>query len=240
MLVDREPAGTKVDLWRKPSYFITSVPYVEGTEIDGRTVESDGETGTMVRFDSEQELADFWRRNREKIKRDAARAEEKGELVAIEQESSSESEKGKTKLRSDDGAVASDLHDDKSDASIAGAEAQLAEKRAIAEELKGVWEERTGVKVTLYDRVEDVADPDAQAQLKQGVGVAGWFNAATGEVGVYIPNIKGRRDVERTIIHEVVGHLGIKGLLGEKGHAAFLDSVWRMMSGIEKELRMDM
>lgn len=159
----------------------------------------------------------------------------------VEQESSSESEqKGKTKLRSDDGAVASDLHDDKSDAGIADADAQLAEKRAIAEELKGVWEERTGVKVTLYDRVEDVTDPDAQAQLKQGVGVAGWFNAATGEVGVYIPNIKGCRDVERTIIHEVVGHLGIKGLLGEKGHAAFLDSVWRMMSGIEKELRMDM
>ena len=63
----------------------------------------------------------------------------------VEQESFSESEKkGKTKLRTDDGAVASDLHDDKSDAGIAGAEAdavlateeQLAieEKRAIAEE----------------------------------------------------------------------------------------------------------
>lgn len=52
--------------------------------IDGRTVVSDGEAGTMVRFDSEQELADFWRRNREQIKRDAERAEEKGELVALE------------------------------------------------------------------------------------------------------------------------------------------------------------
>ena len=41
----------------------------------------------------------------------------------------------------------------------------------------------------------------------------GWYNTATGEVVVVVPNNADVADVENTVLHEVIGHDGIRVLL---------------------------
>ncbi len=38
----------------------------------------------------------------------------------------------------------------------------------------------------------------------------GWYNTATGEVVVVVPNNADVADVENTVLHEVIGHDGIR------------------------------
>ena len=104
--------------------------------------------------------------------------------------------------------------------------------RAKAKELS----EKLGVKVKLAEDLSDVQESKAREQLlKSAVSngkqkVAGWYNQATGEVTIFLPHAESVEDVEKTFIHEVVAHKGLRGLLGEEGFNVFCDAVWDMMS----------
>ena len=54
----------------------------------------------------------------------------------------------------------------------------------------------------------------------------GWFNSKTGEVVVNMDNADSPEDVQRTILHETVGHYGLRNLLGNN-FTHLLDSVWK-------------
>ena len=41
----------------------------------------------------------------------------------------------------------------------------------------------------------------------------GWYDPKTGEVTIVLPNAENVGDVQATILHEVVGHKGLRGLL---------------------------
>lgn len=104
--------------------------------------------------------------------------------------------------------------------------------RAKAKELS----EKLGVKVKIAEDLSDVKESKAREQLLKSVvsngkqKVAGWYNQATGEVTIYLPHAKSVEDVEKTFIHEVVAHKGLRGLLGEEGFNVLCDAVWDMMS----------
>ena len=104
--------------------------------------------------------------------------------------------------------------------------------RAKAKELS----EKLGVKVKLAEDLSDVQESKAREQLlKSAVSngkqkVAGWYNQATGEVTIFLPHAESVEDVEKTFIHEVVAHKGLRGLLGEEGFNVLCDAVWDMMS----------
>ena len=44
----------------------------------------------------------------------------------------------------------------------------------------------------------------------------GWFDPKTGEVVVVLPNNTSTADTQATVLHEVVGHKGLRGLLGDQ------------------------
>lgn len=54
----------------------------------------------------------------------------------------------------------------------------------------------------------------------------GWFDTATGEVVIVVPNNENMADVENTVAHEIVAHKGLRKLVGEERFDKFLDEVY--------------
>lgn len=63
----------------------------------------------------------------------------------------------------------------------------------------------------------------------------GFYDTKTGKVTIVIDNNTDKLDVEKTIIHEVVGHKGMRGLLGNVGYRKLLDAVYDSLSEEQKK-----
>ena len=98
------------------------------------------------------------------------------------------------------------------------------------------WTQRTGIKVKLCRTPEEVDDKSVKKALAKGERVGGWYNAKTGEVGLYLPNLANEAEVDKTFIHEVISHKGLKELLGKENYDALCDKVWdQLMSEAERQ-----
>ena len=92
-------------------------------------------------------------------------------------------------------------------------------------------EAQVGVKANIIESLDEVKNREARKRIAAGEAVAGWYSG--GQVYLYMPNIKDRREIELTYVHEVVAHHGVKKLLGERFNE-FLDGVWNMMSEADR------
>lgn len=109
------------------------------------------------------------------------------------------------------------------------------QRRAPLRKRAREWERILGVKVHLIERLEDVKNPDAireiQASEKRGKkNVPGWFEGSTGEVFVYLPHVENEKEVDKTCVHEIVSHKGLKELLGQEKFDELCRKVWGIMS----------
>lgn len=112
------------------------------------------------------------------------------------------------------------------------AKARAEEKRRIPlRERARELEAQVGVKANIIESLDEVKNREARKRIAAGEAVAGWYSG--GQVYLYMPNIKDRREIELTYVHEVVAHHGVKKLLGERFNE-FLDGVWNMMSEADK------
>lgn len=89
------------------------------------------------------------------------------------------------------------------------------------------WMKDTGVTVRLLNSIDEVTNKSARAVIEAGNPVSGWFS--NNEVVLYMPNINSVEEIDKTFIHEVVAHKGLRMLMGEK-FDALCDNVWDMMS----------
>ncbi len=91
----------------------------------------------------------------------------------------------------------------------------------------------------LYSNVGIITDiesiPDEKKRKDAKRGMKGWYDPATGVVAVVLPNIADKQDAVETMLHEIVGHKGLRGLLGEK-YNEFLNEVF---VNAPKEMRAD-
>lgn len=69
----------------------------------------------------------------------------------------------------------------------------------------------------------------AREAMEKGAEVKGWYNAKTGKAYLYLPNAEDAADAVETVLHEVVAHKGLRGLLGKEGFDRLCDEVWDMM-----------
>lgn len=76
--------------------------------------------------------------------------------------------------------------------------------------------------VKIITSIDDVTNKDAAQALRDGRAIRGWFDESTGEIAVYLPNISDRYVGEQTVAHEVVGHHGLRKLLGEKAFRTYM------------------
>ena len=86
--------------------------------------------------------------------------------------------------------------------------------------------QKTGAKVNMVSSVDEITNKAAKAAVEEGRKITGWYDEKTGEVHLYMPNIHDRYTAEKTIWHEVVGHKGMRELLGEDRFNQFLRDVW--------------
>lgn len=63
--------------------------------------------------------------------------------------------------------------------------------------------------------VKEITDDDSSMQKKKR-GSKGWYDSKTGEVYLVLPNAESVADAQATVLHEVVGHKGLRGLFGNK------------------------
>ena len=84
---------------------------------------------------------------------------------------------------------------------------------------------KLGTKVRIVENVEELTDKDARKQ-KRMRRAKGWYDTATGEVVVVIPNADNVADVVATVLHEVVGHEGLRKVVGAQHFDNFLRKVY--------------
>lgn len=67
------------------------------------------------------------------------------------------------------------------------------------------------------------ANAEQQARMRKSKG---FYDPATGEVVVVLPNNANVEDVAETVFHEVVAHKGLREMLGDENYDAFCDEVY--------------
>ena len=85
--------------------------------------------------------------------------------------------------------------------------------------------ESLGEKVRIVRDVNEIEHQTKKVQENQRRS-KGWFNTGTGEIVVVLPNATGIEDVQATILHEAVGHKGLRELVGDDRFDDFLDKVY--------------
>lgn len=89
--------------------------------------------------------------------------------------------------------------------------------------------ESLGEKVRIVRDVNEIEHRNKKVQENQRKS-KGWFNTDTGEIVVVLPNATGIEDVQATILHEAVGHKGLRELVGDDRFDDFLDKVYAAAS----------
>ena len=89
---------------------------------------------------------------------------------------------------------------------------------------------KLGVKVRLIQSRSELPSSWSEKQKRRRKG---WYNKATGEVVIVVPNNNSIADVEATVLHEIVGHKGLRELFG-KDFDAFLGNVF---NNVDEETR---
>ncbi|MFA6813920.1 MAG: hypothetical protein WCR45_12675, partial [Bacteroidaceae bacterium] len=60
--------------------------------------------------------------------------------------------------------------------------------------------------------------------IREGRNIKGWFDPKTGKVYIYTPNVDNVGDVQKTYLHEVVGHFGLRNLVGKDNYHTFCNN----------------
>lgn len=79
--------------------------------------------------------------------------------------------------------------------------------------------------IRIVEDVNTITDNNTKLQERKR-NAKGWFDNKANEVVVVLPNATSVEDVRETIFHEVVGHKGLRELVGKERFNAFLDKVY--------------
>lgn len=101
-------------------------------------------------------------------------------------------------------------------------------KVATAEELS----ETLHTPIRIVRNVNDIHDDGKEALRKRRA--CGWYDMETGEAVIVLPNCRDEAEVQATILHEVVGHKGLRELGGEEKYNDLLRRVWSSLDPATK------
>ena len=94
------------------------------------------------------------------------------------------------------------------------------EKRQAVERLS----EKLHTPITVVEDVSEITHRNPEVQEKRR-RAKGWYDTATGEVVVVLPNNGSVEDAVATVFHETVSHKGLRELVGEENYDNFLDEI---------------
>ena len=96
--------------------------------------------------------------------------------------------------------------------------------------------DRAGVEKKAKSVVDKLSVPiDVKVKSKHEVprsarNTKGYYDPKSGEVVVVLENVSSREDLEKTILHEVIGHKGLDALIPEADRDAFFNGVYNLLS----------
>lgn len=85
-----------------------------------------------------------------------------------------------------------------------------------------------GVQVRIARSIDELPDEDTRKRAVDGK-LKGYFDPRTGEVVLYEPNTDDANDAKRTILHEIVGHKGLRNLIGEADFNKMMIEMYYML-----------
>lgn len=86
-----------------------------------------------------------------------------------------------------------------------------------------------GSDVDVVSDVSEITDPNPEVQERKR-RAKGWYDAKTGRVVINLAAHSDMADVEQTLLHEIVGHRGLRGLVGHENFNGFLDGIYEHAS----------
>lgn len=87
--------------------------------------------------------------------------------------------------------------------------------------------EKLNTPVRIIRSTDEINDSNSTRQRRKRHS-KGWYNSKTGEITIILPNAENETDAEKTVLHEIVGHKGLRGMLGNK-FDAMLDMVFKSL-----------
>ncbi len=106
------------------------------------------------------------------------------------------------------------------------------------EEIKNTLQslsEKMGVPVKMIN--SDEVSNDNKSMEKRMKNSKGWYDVSSGEVVIITSNATSVNDAKRTFLHEVVGHKGLRSLMGEE-FDSFLDKVKKQLpADVSKDMK---
>jgi hypothetical protein len=85
---------------------------------------------------------------------------------------------------------------------------------------------------------EDEIPPEfgeARKLIGDGGDVKGWYDPKSGKVYLYLPNATDIADAQTTVFHEIVGHKGLRQMVGEQRMSDFLSMIYKRADAKLKE-----
>ena len=81
--------------------------------------------------------------------------------------------------------------------------------------------------VEIIDDLDAITDSDPLVQRRKRHS-KGFYDPQTGQTFIVLPNITTLADAEATVLHEIVGHMGLRSLMGDR-FGDFLDKVYNCL-----------
>ena len=91
-----------------------------------------------------------------------------------------------------------------------------------------------GSDVDVVSDVSEITDANPEVQERKR-RAKGWYDAKTGRVVINLAAHSDMADVEQTLLHEIVGHRGLRGLVGHENFNGFLDGIYEHASDVVRE-----
>ena len=91
-----------------------------------------------------------------------------------------------------------------------------------------------GADVDVVSDVSEITDANPEVQERKR-RAKGWYDAKTGMVVINLAAHSDMADVEQTLLHEIVGHRGLRGLVGHENFNGFLDGIYEHASDDVRE-----
>lgn len=109
-------------------------------------------------------------------------------------------------------------------------EQKRADMIAKAKEIAKMWQEKWGITINIIEDKADITYKEVKERLDVSEdGTFAWTDLGNKVAEIYMPNITSVEQFKEKVAHEVVSHIGLRALLGEK-YNSFLERVWGAMS----------
>lgn len=80
--------------------------------------------------------------------------------------------------------------------------------------------------VSVFRTMDELPEGPVKKSIMSGRNVKAWTDLRAGDVSIYLPNATSTNDAVKSVLHEVVGHKGLRELLGKEGFDGMMEKLY--------------